>query len=154
MVTAWRIVKKRYWSTAFDGEGARRYGGRWNSPGTRVVYLAESRALAALEVLVGIRSPGPLPAYVLASVRFDESLVETVSRSSLGSHWREIPPHRSTQRIGDDWTAGGRSAVLGVPSVIIPDELDYLLNPIHPDFESIVIGGPEEFTFDRRLIRQ
>lgn len=142
MVTAWRIIKKRHWSTAFDGEGARRYGGRWNSPGTRVVYLAESRALAALEILVGIRSPAPLPGYVLASVRFDESLVDTVPRSSLGSRWREIPPHPSTQQTGDDWAAEGRSALLRVPSVIIPDELNYLLNPAHPDFGAILIGEP------------
>ncbi len=76
MVEAWRICKVRYAPTAFDGEGARQYGGRWSSVGTRVVYSAGSRSLAILETLTRLESVVPLPAFVLVSARFDPSLAE------------------------------------------------------------------------------
>lgn len=151
MTTAWRIVKKRHVSSAFDGEGAGKYGGRWNSPGTPVVYASETRALSLLEILVGIRSTQPLGAYVLIPTRFETSFVNTVELEGLPDDWRKSPPHPSTQRIGDLWVADHASAVLRVPSAIVPDEFNYVLNPAHPDFARVQIGAPQELTIDPRL---
>jgi RES domain-containing protein len=153
MATAWRIVKKRHAESAFDGEGARQYGSRWNSPGFSVAYASDSRALCLLEVLAGLGSVGPLPAYVLIPATFDDSLVLPVPQESLPSDWRQSPPPPSTQRIGAEWVNQARSAILRVPSVMVPAEHNYLLNPTHPDFRHIRIGFPEEITIDSRLLR-
>lgn len=152
MPTAWRIVKKRHVGSAFDGEGARRYGGRWNSLGAEVVYASETRALSLLEVLVGLRSVRPVQAYVLIPATFDDSMVIGMGTHELPSEWRRHPPHPRTQRIGDHWVDQKRSAILRVPSAIVPDEFNYLLNPAHPNFRAIQIGAPEEVTIDPRLL--
>ncbi|HUF49868.1 MAG TPA: RES domain-containing protein [Longimicrobiales bacterium] len=152
-MTAWRIVKKRHAESAFDGEGARRYGGRWNSPGTAVVYACESRALCLLEVLAGLRTVNPLDAYVLIPITFDESSILSLEVNDLPAEWRRYPPHASTQQAGDDWARDKRSVMLRVPSVIVPQEFNYLLDPAHPDFRHIDIGRPQELSIDVRLVR-
>lgn len=152
MLQAWRIVKRRYADTAFDGEGARLHGGRWNSPGRAVVYASESRALATLEVLTGLQSIAVAPAYVLMGVTFDEGWVSALDAEDLPEGWNRFPPTPASQHLGDDWLATERSAVLRVPSVIVPGEFNYLLNPTHPDFAAIKIGAPEELTLDPRLL--
>jgi RES domain-containing protein len=153
MPTAWRIVKKRHADSAFDGEGARRYGGRWNSPGTPVVYVSDTRALCLLELLAGLGSVKPVQSYVLIPVEFDVTLVQSIQPTDLPSDWAHSPPSPSTQGIGDDWADNLRSAILRVPSAIVPEEFNYLLNPGHPDFRRIEIGGPRDFTIDSRLFR-
>jgi len=153
MATGWRIVKSRYARTAFDGEGARLYGGRWNSPGTRMVYTSSTISLAVLEVLVHLQEASLLSSYSLVSVSFDDALIECLDRSRLPDGWRTFPAPSELQRIGDEWVLSQRSAVLEVPSVIVERESNYLLNPAHPDFSSVVIGEPESFTFDERLPR-
>ncbi len=154
MATGWRIVKSRYASTAFDGEGARLYGGRWNSPGTRMVYTSSTISLAVLEVLVHLQEANILSSYSLISAGFDDALVERLDRSMLPDGWRSYPAPSELQRIGDEWVRRQRSAVLEVPSVIVERESNYLLNPAHPDFSSVVIGEPEPFTFDERLLAE
>lgn len=151
MRQAWRIVKAGRAAAAFDGEGARRFGGRWNSPGTRLVYSSGSQALAALETLVHLIPPVALP-FVIIPVAFDAGLVERVEASVLPSGWTEEPPPSFTQYLGDRWVTETRSAVLEVPSVLIPSESNYLLNPAHPDFQKIRIGSPRPFSFDPRLL--
>lgn len=84
---------------------------------------------------------------------YDDSLVLPVPQDSLPPDWRQSPPPPSTQRIGDEWADQERSAILRVPSVIVPDEHNYLLNPAHLDFRHIRIGSPEEITIDSRLLR-
>jgi RES domain-containing protein len=153
MSEAWRIVKRRHAQAAFDGEGARRYGGRWNSPGTSVIYASQSRALCLLEVLAGIRSVKPIDAYVIFPIRFDNMLLTQIEPGDLPAEWRQSPPATSTQRIGDQWANAQRSAILRVPSSIVPDEYNYLMNPAHPDFAQIKIGSPEELSIDSRLLR-
>lgn len=154
MVEAWRICKARYAPTAFDGEGARQYGGRWSSVGTRVVYLASSRSLAMLETLTRLESIVPLPAFVIVSARFDPSLVERLDPGDLAANWRVQPPLSVTQVLGDAWVESGRSSVLAVPSVVVPEESNYLINPEHLDFRKICIGRPEPLKIDPRLVRQ
>lgn len=152
MVTAWRILKTRYASTAFDGEGARSNGGRWNTVGVRVAYGSGSVALATLEVLVGLQKTGVLSSYSLTSAQFDESSVEVVSPESLPDNWRSYPAPPETQTIGDQWVSERRSLALQVPSAIIVAESNYLLNPAHPHFASVAISTPAAFAFDERLV--
>ncbi len=151
MIRAWRIVKGRHADPAFDGEGARVHGGRWTSPGRPAVYVSESRALATLEILAGLGSTSVIPAYVLIGVDLDESLVVPVDRSALTDGWDASPPTAASRSVGDSWLAKGTSAVLEVPSAIIPQERNYLLNPAHPDFRRIRTGAPEFFRMTSRV---
>lgn len=151
MVRAWRIVKEVHAFTAFDGEGAWRFGGRWNSPGTRVVYCSANLSLAALENLVHLNPPVAFK-YVTIGMEFDDRLIETVKTKNLPTDWTEEPPSPSTMKIGDRWVREGRSAVLQLPSAIIPSESNYILNPAHRDFRKITIHKPVAFSFDPRLI--
>ena len=151
MTRAWRIVREDHGYTAFDGEGAWRFGGRWNSRGTRTVYTSATLSLAALETLVHLNPPVGFK-YVAIPIEFDEALVETFATSDLPADWNEEPPPPSTAEIGDRWVKESRSAVLELPSVIIPAEPNYLLNLAHSDFKRIRIGKPTPFSFDPRLI--
>jgi len=147
------LVKSRHVAAAFDGEGARLHGGRWNSPGTRVAYASDSIALAALEVLAHLQSTAVLQAYSLATIRFPEECVEVLETTSLPVRWRRFPTPPENQAIGDQWGAEGRSLILRVPSAIIPSATNFLINPSHPKFGKIVIGRPERFAFDPRLLK-
>ena len=152
MLKVYRICKTKYAATAFDGEGAFRAGGRWNSAGTRIVYVAESLALAVLEMLVHFQDDSILPSYSFIEAEFDESLVEKIEQ--LPENWNISPPTFEIQQIGDDWAKQNLSAVLRVPSAIIPAESNYLINPNHEDFPRIVFGKPQNFTFDERLLKK
>jgi RES domain-containing protein len=151
MLEAWRMVKEKHLATAFSGEGAAKTGGRWNSRGVAVVYASATRSLAALETLLHLNPP-VLFNYKLLRLEFDESLVERLKLTALPSDWKVEPPPLSTRRLGDDWARSSRSAILAVPSVILPDETNYLLNPAHPDFRKIALGPPADFAFDPRLL--
>ncbi|MEO8090648.1 MAG: RES family NAD+ phosphorylase [Gemmatimonadales bacterium] len=153
MITAWRLVKARHAAAAFEGEGARLHGGRWNSPGTRVAYASDSSALAALEVLAQLQSTAVLEAYSLASLQFPEESVEVLEPAALPARWRRFPSPPENQAIGDRWVAEGRSLVLRVPSAIVPAAANFLINPAHPVFGNVVVGRPERFAFDPRLLR-
>jgi RES domain-containing protein len=153
LLTAWRIVKKRYAVSAFDGEGARLYGGRWNSPGVAVVYVASTRSLAALEMAVHLDRATLLDSFALIPCEFDQRLVTVVEVGSLAADWRDSPQPSEIARIGDTWAKELRSVVLAVPSAIIDGERNFLLNPAHPDFAQVKVGDPHDFVFDRRLIK-
>lgn len=150
-ITAWRIVKARHAATAFDGEGARLQGGRWNPPGVAMVYTAQSAALATLEMLVHFRQAA-VPAYVLIPCEFDARLVQTLDRRRLPDGWRAFPPPPELALLGDRWIRSAASAVLQVPSAIVPSESTYLLNPHHRDFRAIRVGSPQPFELDLRLL--
>jgi RES domain-containing protein len=152
--TAWRIVKRKFRRAAFIGEGARRYGGRWNSKGVAVVYVAQSQSLAGLEMLAHLDSADLLRYYVAIPVSFDSRLVTEVGVSSLPKNWKNHPAPRSLRAIGDAWVSSGKSAVLRVPSVLVPSESNFLVNPRHSEYENLVIGEPLRFSFDPRLFRR
>lgn len=152
MIKAWRIVKTRLAASAFDGEGARRFGGRFNSVGIPAVYTAGTRSLAILEMLVHIGDEQVLPSYSICLAEFEESLVERLNVKDLPANWQDDPPPPDLLALGDSWTASMKSAILQVPSVIVPNENNYLINPRHPDFHRIRIGPPVPFTFDERLL--
>jgi RES domain-containing protein len=149
LIEAWRIDRKSYRATAFTGEGARLYGGRWNSAGVPVIYTAEHKSLAMLEILVHLRK---VKDYELYSVKFDESLVQELAIQNLPANWDVEPPTSDTQELGDSWVMSASSAVLSVPSVVVPEERNYILNPHHPDFKHIRIEGPFPCFFDPRLL--
>jgi RES domain-containing protein len=153
-LSAWRIVKAKHAAQAFSGEGAKRHGGRWNSPGVAVIYASGSAPLAMLEMLIHLQSQELLKRYVLFDVTFDESLVTKVDRRTLPKTWCKSPPPAAVQRIGDLWVAGGESAVLRVPSVTVAHEWNYVLNPAHADFRKITIGPKRPIWFDPRLIKR
>ena len=151
MVSAWRIIKRRQRDSAFTGDGARLYGGRWNSPGTSIVYLAGNASLAALEMLVHLDNHQILGHYLLVEVRFDESLIAELSPGDLSDNWRDSPPPETTRAIGDSWVRMGTSALLRVPGTVIDHEVNYLLNPGHADTSSAEILEPRPIQFDQRL---
>ncbi len=153
MPTGWRIVTARFVDTAFTGEGARRYGGRWNSKGVSLVYTAESQALAVLEMLV---QDEPLRArYVLIPAHIPDDLaLDRITVDQLPPDWRRPEARGELQKRGADWVRGGASAVLAVPSAVILAETNYLLNPKHPDFARIGIGELQELMTDLRLLKK
>lgn len=152
-MNSWRLTKKRYAARAFSGDGAKTCGGRWHSVGTAVVYVAQSVSLAALETLVHVTSSDVLLDYVYFRVQFDDAEVESLDAATLPPDWRRFPAPYSLQTIGDDWSASRRSAVLRVPSVIVPHEHNFLINPNHPQFANLSIEPAIDFTFDSRLSR-
>ena len=153
-LTAWRITKSQYAGQAFDGAGARKYGGRWNSPGTAVVYTAQSPSLAVLEILVHLNGPELLERYVLIPAEMDESLVEKIEVKELPKNWRAYPAPKRLSAIGDEWLRTGRSVALQAPSALVPAESNFLLNPNHSDFPKLAIGDPVPFQFDPRMTRE
>jgi RES domain-containing protein len=155
MPKVYRLCKTKYAAKAFDGEGAFQFGGRWNSPGTRIVYTAEHLSLAALEMLVHIQDETLLSAYSFMLATFDEQLMMSVENiAKLPKNWQSSPPPYALQKIGDDWAKKLGSAVLRVPSSIIPFESNYLINPTHPDFVQISYEQPQHFVFNERLFNK
>jgi RES domain-containing protein len=147
---AFRLCRANF--AAYDGEGAYRVGGRWNSKGTRVLYMSENRSLAVLEILVHLAASLP-DRYVLGVAEIpDATAVEILDETRLSPDWSTLDPRAQelTRRIGDEWVAQQRSAVLSVPSVIL-GERNYVLNPAHPDFHRIAFAEPLPFQFDARL---
>src|SRR5262245_31323853 len=152
MPTLWRVVKRKHASTAFDGKAAQRFGGRWNSPGQRVVYASATKSLAVLEVLVHLDVGRPLPRLVAFTLHVDDESVERLPAARLPRHWRTSRGLEATQRIGDAWLSSGRALALAVPSAVVPEEWNYLLNPAHPRFGRLKFGRPTPFILDPRLV--
>jgi RES domain-containing protein len=153
MTRAWRITKAKYANNAFDGEGARLYGGRWSSPGTRVVYVADSLALATLEILVHLQNTRTLADYVVFRSDFSAESVQILPEGDWPNRWRAYPSPADVQAVGDRWIRAARTPLLRVPSAVIPQECNYLLNPAHADFTRIAIAGPFPLDIDPRLLK-
>ncbi len=146
----WRLCRRAH--AAFDGAGARRFGGRWNLRGTAVVYTSGDAALAVLEYFVNLEIEDAPPDLVLIPADIPRAVrVEDVRPEALPRNWRSSPAPEALGRIGTDWAAKRRTAVLSVPSAIVPVQRNYLLNPAHPDFASVSIGRPERFALDPRM---
>ncbi|WP_025040681.1 RES family NAD+ phosphorylase [Nitrosospira briensis] len=148
----WRIVTHRFAASAFSGEGARLFGGRWNRKGEPVVYTAQSRSLAFLEMLV---QDEPLRAnYVLIPAEIPGDIARLkIDSKQLPKHWRTLEARETLQEIGNQWLRSAKYCVLEVPSAVIPAELNLLLNPAHRDFARIKIGQAEALESDLRLRR-
>ncbi len=153
MMVAWRIVGARYQDDAFSGEGARLRAGRWNSKGTTMVYTAGSIALASIEMVVNLPGPMLLEEFFRIPVPIPPNLIIDQPLDKLPGDWNSRPVSPAIKAIGDRWIKKRKSVVLKVPSVVVPEEYNYLLNPNHPDFEKITIGTPIQYRFDPRLAR-
>jgi RES domain-containing protein len=152
---AWRLVKKKHRSRAFDGEGARLYGGRWTSVGHRAVYTSSSVALATLEILVHMglmNRPVLVNSFVVYRVEIPESLVAEIDPDALPTNWAApIAPARLLA-IGDAWLDAREKPVLRVPSAVVVSEPNFILNPEHPHFSRLRIGPEQPYSFDSRLL--
>lgn len=151
----WRICNAKWAETAFDGQGAKTYGGRWNPIGVAVVYTSSSLALAAFELLVhlGVKTTPKLHVAIAADIPKGMT-IDSVEQNQLPSNWRDDPPPLVLATIGEQWIRNAQSAVLRVPSAVIDEEWNYLLNPEHPDFTQIAIGKAKPFGFDARLFHE
>ncbi|EMG36370.1 hypothetical protein PCS_02873 [Desulfocurvibacter africanus PCS] len=150
---AWRLFRMVEADSALTGLGEEIVGGRWNSPGRPVVYAAGNLSLAVLEIManvdyVTLQRDG----YCYCSLDFPEEIVSRVSIEELPEDWRR-PEHPCLRERGDRWLAEGRTAVLEVPSAVVPIEMNYLLNPEHEAFKGVVSGEAVRFEFDGRLVR-
>jgi RES domain-containing protein len=154
MARAWWIVKRKHAEHAFDGEGARRFGSRWTSPGIAVAFAAETLSLAVLEVLVHLESTAPLAAYVTFTVDFSDKLVEDLDRATLAGNRRDYPAPKALQDLGDAWVQRGTSVMLRVPSAIIAHEHNVVINPSRSDFARLVFTGPVPLDVDSRVFRR
>lgn len=150
----YRIEREKYLETTLSGIGASMTKGyRWNSLNTKLVYTAESRALATLEVSVHLDLSEDLPTdrfYVEIEIP-DETTILEVNLEDLPSDWDAKPPTQTTQIIGDDFVFQNEAAVLKVPSSIVPQEFNYLINPNHPDAKSIRVISQTPMKFDSRF---
>jgi len=147
---AFRIVKRRHAKQAFTGEGAKLAGGRWNSPGQRAVYLSSTLSLAAMETFVHLGEDAARLDYVYFEIAIPDTVhIRPLTFKPRG--WREEPPGPTSQRVGDRWLRANASALLEVPSVIIPTETNLVLNPAHRDARKLRIRAFRPFQFDSRM---
>lgn len=154
MAQAWRIVHQDFAASPFDGEGARLTGGRWNSEGTPVVYTAGTLSLALLEIIVHLEIKEALQYFKAIPITFSDTLIEPVPANALPLTWNSTPPTFKTKTIGDEWIRQSASAILRVPSAVVPNELNFLLNPHHPDFKKIEIGDVIDLPADPRIFEK
>lgn len=153
-VKAFRLTKSVLISSALSGEGASKYGGRWNSPGVKIVYTSSTLSLAVLEIMVHLDDYSLLcKNYRFIPIEIPPELISATDPKGLPVGWNSESPGVASQQIGDLWVAKMTSAVLSVPTMLLPDELNYLLNPLHPDFSKIVIGKDQKLCFDPRFIK-
>src|SRR5260370_5619492 len=148
-----RICRRRNAAEAAGEEGARRYGGRWNSRGVRVVYASTSLALAAVETFVNLE-PNLRPSDLVSiEGEIPDALeIRILEPKILPAHWRE-KRDESLHRFGDEWINAGPSVALLVPSAAIRGEWNVLLNPAHRDCSKIKFRNPQPFEFDVRMFR-
>ncbi len=152
----WRIATDTpsYEADDLTGAGAKATGGRWNSPGVPVVYTSQTRALACLETVVHLGAGGlPLNRYLVRIDIPDAVWAAAREETALPVGWDAEPAGRASIALGTDWIRSGSSALLIVPSVIVPEELNVLVNPLHPDSARISATKMRRWLYDPRLAR-
>ncbi len=147
----YRICRKA--QQKLDGEGARLYGGRWNSPGQPAVYTSGALSLAAVEYLIHI-DPDDVPDDLVAlTIEIPDRIdVEAIDSSDLPSGWERTVEHPACRKAGDGWLRSGKTLVLEVPSAPIPGESNFLINPGHAAMAKVRIAAKRRFAFDPRMI--
>ena len=146
----WRLTRRIH--SAFDGEGSRLYGGRWSPRGVAVVYASGTASLAALEYLVHLTAAQTPDDLVLIPIDIPDDLgIQAIGPSDLPADWRRYPAPDPLAEVGAEWARTLAGAVLQVPSALVPQEPNYLLNPVHPGFARLRIGAAQAFSLDPRL---
>ncbi len=148
----WRICRALHAATAFSGEGARRFSGRWHPVGVPVVYTSMSLSLAALETFVHLDplvAPNDLVS-LAATLPFEEAACERIPTEKLARDWRRMG-NPKLRELGAAWVRSRRSLALLVPSAVVDGEWNALLNPMHPEMPHVSLGSPKPFHFDMRM---
>lgn len=154
MVTVFRLQQKRFLKDAYSGHGANLKPGRWNKRGHDAIYTSCSRSLCAIEVLARM-NPEDAPEFYCVPAKIPKEVFDRrkiFHQKDLPDKWRSYPPLPTLQHMGARWLEECETVVLEVPSAIIPEELNFILNPRHHDFQKIEPTEPEPFTFDMRLL--
>jgi RES domain-containing protein len=147
----YRLSRSKY-AHELSGKGAARFGNRWNSKGTEVVYTAESRALACAELIVQIVLNRLPDDYQVLTIRVpDKFKIQTINPDHLPFNWNRFPHVEDTQKIGDQLVEKNEYVLLKVPSAVVHGDYNVLLNPRHKDFEQIKIINTRPFPIDERL---
>ena len=146
----YRFTPVQY-SNDISGEGSRIYGGRWNSIGLPVVYTSSTISLSLLEILVYSASYDQLQNNILVRIEVPDTASSVISGSALPAKWLNDPDY--SRYIGDEFLIQKKSLLLRVPSAIIPEEYNILINPLHPDFKKVKISSAKKFEFDGRLFK-
>lgn len=154
----WRIATdtKDYQADDLSGAGAKATGGRWNAAGVPMIYAAESRSLACLETFVHLNAGGlPLNRYLVAIEIPDD--LWTAARAEIPSNlkvgWDAEPAGQVSIQFGSDWISNKSSVILRLPSVIVPEEYNVLINPLHPEAGRITATKVRKWLFDPRLVK-
>jgi len=148
----YRLTLAKYADAAFSGEGSRRVGGRWTPPGYPAVYTGSSIALSVLEALVHVDS-SIMPEHLVIRVDVPDALnITSIHIEDLRADWRTTPAPAELRNIGRDWLDADETALLKIPSVVVPQEFNVVLNPLHADFKKLRMGEPDSFSIDTRLL--
>ena len=145
-----RLSKSRF-ARSLDGKGAEKYGGRWNSPGMAMIYTCQSRSLCLAEIAVHTATGNIPDDYNLISIEIPGRSISKIKEDALPADWKAVPPSKSTQSIGDHFILNAKTLTLKVPSVIVKEEFNFLINPLHPEMKRVRIVSIEPFEFDIRL---
>ncbi len=150
----YRLSKGKYLRD-LSGKGAELYGGRWNNKGTPLLYTSQSRALAFAEISMHLPL-GIVPKdYFLITIQIpDTATILTFSEADMPPDWRSNPPSDSTQKLGDQFAHSLAHLTLRVPSAVVPGDCNYLVNPLHPLIQEVIIVEEEPFEFDSRFARR
>lgn len=149
----YRIAKEQYIKD-LSGEGSRLYGGRWNNKGTRIIYTAESRSLATVEYLVHVPLQIIPRDLYIAEIDVPDVEIEIVEPASLEKNWQDYPSPKLIRDIGDTWQRDNKTLLLRVPSAVIKNEWNILVNPEHKQFHKVKIVSIESYSFDARLLHR
>lgn len=150
MIKLYRLVRAGRADDAFSGEGAKLHGGRWNPPGFPVVYTSQSRALAVLEMFVHLTLEARYMDFLIYEITLPRG-VRSEHYKGAARAWRRWKSPAASQDAGRVWLAESTALALVVPSVIIPEEANYVLSVRHPQFAELRISKPQPFSFDERL---
>lgn len=146
----YRIAKDKY-IRDLSGTGAKKYGGRWNQKGTDILYTSQNASLAVLETLVHAQlNDLPTDLKLLCLQLPNDSIIKEFNPDNLPKNWRDYPSPNSLAEVGSDWAASRQSLILKVPSVVLPTEMNILINPSYPEFEKVEIDYIVNFEFDKR----
>jgi RES domain-containing protein len=146
----YRISATRY-AKDLTGEGARLYGGRWNNRLTACIYTSQSRALAVLEYTVNITADDIPRGLSMIALDIPEDRILDITEPMLPGNWKEAPAPASTKDFGTRILKAMRYPVIRIPSAIIPQEFNFILNPFHPDSAGFIIAGIHDFVYDMRI---
>ncbi|MGA9070368.1 MAG: RES family NAD+ phosphorylase [Terracidiphilus sp.] len=152
MSRVYRLLRAAFAASPLDGEGSYRFGGRWSSPGTRLLYTAENLSLAMLEYLAHL-DPSNWPDDLMFTVA---EIPNEISRiylkiEELPANWKAYPAPTNLSQIGDQFVSEAKAAILCIPSVLAPTESNWLINPLHPEFLGVKVISTEQFQYDQRL---